>query len=83
MDPMLDNPPSALPHIKAAKLVALAVTRSQRSATLPDVATVAEAGPVKGFAARSWFGRSRRLERRPTSSTACKRSRPRRLRTRR
>jgi tripartite-type tricarboxylate transporter receptor subunit TctC len=56
MDLMFDNLPSALPHIKAGKLVALAVTSSERSAALPDVPTVAEAGPVKGFEASSWFG---------------------------
>ena len=56
MDLMFDNLPSALPQIKAGKLVALAVTSSARSAALPDVPTVAEAGPVKGFEASSWFG---------------------------
>jgi len=56
MDLMFDNLPSALPQVKAGKLVALAVTSSERSAALPDVATVAEAGPVKGFEATSWFG---------------------------
>ena len=56
MDLMFDNLPSALPHIKSGKLVALAVTSAQRSAALPDVPTVAEAGPVTGFDASSWFG---------------------------
>jgi tripartite-type tricarboxylate transporter receptor subunit TctC len=56
MDLMFDNLPSALPQIKAGKLVALAVTTKERSAALPDVPTVAEAGPVKGFDASSWFG---------------------------
>ena len=56
MDLMFDNLPSALPQVKAGKLVALAVTSSERSAALPDVPTVAEAGPVKGFEATSWFG---------------------------
>ena len=56
MDLMFDNLPSALPQIKAGKLTALAVTSAQRSAALPDVPTVAEAGPVKGFEASSWFG---------------------------
>jgi tripartite-type tricarboxylate transporter receptor subunit TctC len=56
MDLMFDNLPSALPHIKSGKLVALAVTSGQRSAALPDVPTVAEAGPVRGFEASSWFG---------------------------
>ena len=56
MDLMFDNLPSALPHIKSGKLLALAVTSAQRSAALPDVPTVAEAGPVKGYDASSWFG---------------------------
>jgi tripartite-type tricarboxylate transporter receptor subunit TctC len=56
MDLMFDNLPSALPQIKAGKLKALAVTSAQRSAALPDVPTVAEAGPLKGYEASSWFG---------------------------
>ncbi len=56
MDVMFDNLPSALPQIKGGKLKALAVTTAQRSAALPDVPTIAEAGPVKGFEASSWFG---------------------------
>jgi tripartite-type tricarboxylate transporter receptor subunit TctC len=56
MDVMFDNLPSSLPQIKAGKLTALAVTSAQRSAVLPDVPTIAEAGPVPGFDASSWFG---------------------------
>ncbi len=56
MDLMFDNLPSALPQIKAGKLKALAVTSAQRSAALPELPTIAEAGPVKGFDASSWFG---------------------------
>jgi len=52
---MFDNLPSALPHIKAGKLRALAVTSAQRAPALPDVPTVAEAG-LPGFEASSWFG---------------------------
>lgn len=55
MDIMFDNLPSAMPHIKAGKLKALGVTTAQRSAALPEVPTIAEAG-VKGFEASSWFG---------------------------
>src|SRR5687768_2377535 len=39
MDVMFDNLPSSMPHIKAGKLKALAVTSAQRSAALPDVPT--------------------------------------------
>ena len=56
MDLMFDNLPSALSQIKGGRLKALAVTSSQRSAVLPDVPTIAEAGPVPGFDASSWFG---------------------------
>ncbi|WP_372528937.1 Bug family tripartite tricarboxylate transporter substrate binding protein [Piscinibacter sp.] len=56
MDLMFDNLPSALPQIKAGKLKALAVTSAQRSAAVPELPTIAEAGPVPGFDASSWFG---------------------------
>jgi tripartite-type tricarboxylate transporter receptor subunit TctC len=58
MDLMFDNLPSALPQIKAGKLKALAVTSAQRSAVLPDVPTLAEAGgaALAGYEATSWFG---------------------------
>lgn len=56
MDVMFDNLPSSLPHIKAGKLKALAVTSRQRSAALPDVPTIEEAAGLKGFDATSWFG---------------------------
>jgi tripartite-type tricarboxylate transporter receptor subunit TctC len=51
---MFDNMPSALPHIKAGKLRALAVTTEARSAALPDVPTLAET--VAGYEASAWFG---------------------------
>jgi len=56
MDVMFDNLPSALPHIKSGRLLALAVTSSTRSQVLPNVPTVEEAGPLKGYEASSWFG---------------------------
>jgi tripartite-type tricarboxylate transporter receptor subunit TctC len=56
MDVMFDNLPSSMPHIKAGKLKALAVTSSERSAALPDVPTVEQAAGLKGFEASSWFG---------------------------
>lgn len=56
MDLMFDNLPSAMPQIKAGKLKALAVTSAERSAAVPDLPTVAEAGPLKGYEASSWFG---------------------------
>ncbi|HQQ71399.1 MAG TPA: tripartite tricarboxylate transporter substrate binding protein [Alicycliphilus sp.] len=44
-----------LPHIKAGKLRALAVTTAKRSVALPDVPTLDEAG-LKGFDIGTWFG---------------------------
>lgn len=46
---------SALPHIKAGALRALAVTSAKRSALLPDVPTVAELG-VTGYELNQWHG---------------------------
>ncbi len=43
-----------LPHIKAGKLRAYGVTTASRSAMLPDVPTLSEAG-LKGFDADQWF----------------------------
>jgi tripartite-type tricarboxylate transporter receptor subunit TctC len=52
---IIDNMPSALPHIKAGKLRALGVTGSKRSGALPEVPTIAEAG-VAGYESLSWSG---------------------------
>jgi tripartite-type tricarboxylate transporter receptor subunit TctC len=54
VDVMFDNAPNVLPHVKAGKLRALAVTSAQRSAVAPDLPTVAESVP--GFDVRVWFG---------------------------
>jgi tripartite-type tricarboxylate transporter receptor subunit TctC len=54
-DMMFDNLPSALPHVQAGKLRALAVTGAQRSSALPNVPTMAEAG-LPGYEATTWFG---------------------------
>ncbi|MEW6766765.1 MAG: tripartite tricarboxylate transporter substrate binding protein [Pseudomonadota bacterium] len=51
---IFDNLPSAIQHIKAGTLRALAVTTETRSPQLPDVPTVAET--VKGYEASAWFG---------------------------
>ncbi len=49
----IDNLPSAMPHIKAGKLVALGVTSTQGNALLPDVLPIASMLP--GYAAEAWF----------------------------
>jgi tripartite-type tricarboxylate transporter receptor subunit TctC len=46
---------AALPHIRAGRLRALAVTGSQRHPALKDVPTMVEAG-LKGFDAQQWYG---------------------------
>lgn len=52
---MFDNLPGSLPHVKAGRLRALAVTSATRSPALPDVPTMAEAG-ISGYEADVWFG---------------------------
>jgi tripartite-type tricarboxylate transporter receptor subunit TctC len=47
--------PSALPHVRSGKLKALAVGGETRSAALPDVPTVAEAG-IPNYRAANWIG---------------------------
>jgi tripartite-type tricarboxylate transporter receptor subunit TctC len=46
--------PGALPHIKAGRMHALAVSGGSRSPALPEVPTVAETG-VRGFEATTWY----------------------------
>jgi tripartite-type tricarboxylate transporter receptor subunit TctC len=45
--------PSSIPHVKGGKLRALAVTTPKRSAVLPDLPTIAEAG-VPGYGVEGW-----------------------------
>lgn len=49
------NIPPALPHVRSGKLKALAVTTAKRSAAVPELPTVAEAG-LPGYEATAWFG---------------------------
>jgi tripartite-type tricarboxylate transporter receptor subunit TctC len=46
---------TVLPHVKAGRLKALAVTGARRAETLPGVPTVAESG-LPGYSAVGWFG---------------------------
>ncbi len=45
---------AAQPHVQAGKLRALGVTGTKRSALMPDVPTIAEAG-LPGYAFETWF----------------------------
>ncbi|MEN9762677.1 MAG: tricarboxylate binding receptor [Pseudomonadota bacterium] len=55
VDFMFDGLGSSIQHIKSGRLVALAVSSSQRSFALPEIPTLAEAG-VSGYEARTWYG---------------------------
>src|SRR3954470_20018697 len=52
---MFDNINNSLPHIKAGKLRALAVTGPTRIKVLPDVPTLADSG-FRGYSILSWGG---------------------------
>jgi len=51
---MFATMPTALPHVKAGKLKALASIRSARTRALPELPTVSEA--LAGFDANNWIG---------------------------
>jgi len=55
LEMMFDAIPTMSEHIKSGKVKALATTGKQRSAVLPDVPTMAEAG-VPGYEATLWLG---------------------------
>src|SRR5882672_187379 len=47
---------SLVPHFKSGKLRAIAIADDVRTPILPDVPTIAEAGPLPGFKIDVWFG---------------------------
>jgi tripartite-type tricarboxylate transporter receptor subunit TctC len=51
---IFDNLPSSVPHIKAGKIRALAVTSAEREPSMPTLPTVGETVP--GYEATAWFG---------------------------
>ena len=55
IDVMFAPSQTVLPHVKAGKLKALAVTGAKRSETLPELPTVSESG-LPGYQAVGWFG---------------------------
>jgi tripartite-type tricarboxylate transporter receptor subunit TctC len=46
---------SAVPHIKSGKIKGIAVTTAKRSALMPNLPTISEAG-LPGFDANNWYG---------------------------
>ncbi len=46
---------SAVPHIKSGKIKGIAVTTAKRSALMPNIPTISEAG-LPGFDANNWYG---------------------------
>lgn len=55
VDAMLTDLPQVIEAIKAGKLRAIAIASASRAATLPQVATVHEAG-LANFESKSWYG---------------------------
>jgi tripartite-type tricarboxylate transporter receptor subunit TctC len=47
---------SLLPHFKSGKLRPIAIAASSRTAILPEVPTIAEAGPLPDYAVNVWLG---------------------------
>jgi len=52
---VLLSAPGLVPHVRAGRLRALAVTNARRSALFPDLPTIAESG-LPGFEAEGWHG---------------------------
>jgi tripartite-type tricarboxylate transporter receptor subunit TctC len=46
---------SAIPHLRSGRIKGIAVTTAKRSALLPDLPTISEAG-LAGFDANNWYG---------------------------
>jgi tripartite-type tricarboxylate transporter receptor subunit TctC len=55
VDMLVDSVPPSLPHIRAGRVRALAVTTAQRVPQLPDVPTMIESG-FPGFEVSAWSG---------------------------
>jgi tripartite-type tricarboxylate transporter receptor subunit TctC len=52
---MFSSVVAILPHVRAGKLRALAVTGARRLAAMPELPTIAESG-LAGYEASSWYG---------------------------
>jgi tripartite-type tricarboxylate transporter receptor subunit TctC len=55
IDLIIDDPTNSLPHVRAGKIKAFAVTAPKRLASAPDIPTVDEAG-LPGFYFSRWHG---------------------------
>ena len=55
VDLQFENTGAIIPHVKAGRVRALAISTAQRSPALPELPTVAEAG-VAGFEVTTWAG---------------------------
>ena len=53
---MFSDIAGALPHIRAGKVIPLAVGGAKRSALMPDTPTIAEAAKLPGFDVSAWMG---------------------------
>jgi tripartite-type tricarboxylate transporter receptor subunit TctC len=53
---MFSSAVAMMPHVKARRLRAIAITSSKRSESVPDIPTVAEAAGLKDFEVGSWYG---------------------------
>ncbi len=54
IDMLFASPTASMPHVRAGKLRAIAVTSAKRSRALPDLQAIAETLP--GFDISTWFG---------------------------
>lgn len=52
---LFDSLPTGMPHVKAGRLRALAVTSEKRSSLAPELPTMAESG-LPGYSSVTWFG---------------------------
>ena len=52
---IFSSAPTAVPQIKAGKIKGVAVTTKKRSALMPELPTIAEAG-LPGYEANNWYG---------------------------
>ena len=56
VDMMFTGMSSALPHVKAGKLIALGVSSAQRQPAAPDIPAVAEAPGLQAYDFMTWYG---------------------------